>query len=87
MYRTAAWSFVLGTAAVAGGAYLYTVYGPRKHRKPVALATGLLVGQQIGAAAGLALGGPIGVLPGSVTGGIAGAILGNECGAQAEGAE
>jgi hypothetical protein len=70
---------IVGTVAVAGGAYLYTVYGPRKHRQPVALATGLLVGQQVGAAAGFALGGPAGVLPGAVTGGIAGAIFGNDC--------
>lgn len=76
--RSATWSALVGTAALAGGAYLYAVNGPRKNRGPLGLATGLLVGQQIGALAGWALAGPAGLLPGSMTGGVAGAVLGHD---------
>lgn len=78
LIRSAAWSFLIGTAAVVGGVYLYSVYGPRKHRPTVGLAAGLMLGQQVGAVTGLALGGPAGLLPGSTIGGIAGAVLGHD---------
>jgi hypothetical protein len=79
--RSAAWSALASTATVVGGAYLYSVYGPRKNRGPLGLAAGLLVGQQIGAMAGWALAGPAGLLTGSMTGGIAGAVLGHDAAA------
>ena len=78
MLRNTVWSLLIGSAAVVGGTYLYTVYGPRKHRGPAGLATGLLVGQQVGAVAGFALGGPAGVFPGAMAGGVAGAVLGHD---------
>ncbi len=82
VYQRAAWSFALGTAAVIGGTWLYVTYGPRKHRKPAALAAGLVLGQQVGAVAGLALAGPAGFLPGSAVGAIAGAVLGTDLAAE-----
>ena len=78
LIRSAAWSFLIGSAAVVGGVYLYSVYGPRKHRAPLGLASGLMLGQQVGAVAGYALGGPAGLLPGTTLGGIAGAVLGHD---------
>ena len=78
LVRSAAWSFLFGTAAIVGGVYLYSVYGPRKHRAPLGLASGMLLGQHLGAVAGYALGGPVGLLPGSTLGGIAGAVLGHD---------
>lgn len=78
MFRTTAWSLLVGSAAVVGGAYLYMTYGPRKHRQPVGLAAGLLLGQEVGAVAGFALGGPAGIVPGSMLGGIAGAAIGSD---------
>ncbi len=76
--RTAAWPFLFSTAAVVGGVYLYTVYGPRKHRQPAGLAGGLLVGQQVGGLTGFALAGPPGIVPGATVGGIVGAVLGHD---------
>ena len=78
MMIRSAWPFLLGTAAVVGGVYLYSVYGPRKHRQPLGLATGLLLGPQVGAVTGYALGGPMGLLPGSTVGAIAGAVIGHD---------
>jgi len=78
MLRQAAFSVLIGTAAVIGGAYLYTTYGPRKHRKPVGLATGLLVGQELGALTGFAVGGPAGGVVGAMAGGVAGAAIGHD---------
>jgi hypothetical protein len=77
-YPMVALNVAIGTAAVLGGAYLYAVHGPRKHRPALGLSTGLLVGQQYGALAGLVIGGPGGAVVGSVAGGIVGAVVGHD---------
>ena len=70
--------FLLGTAAVVGGAMLYMKCGPRKHRGVVGLSPGLVVGHQLGTVAGLAVAGPLGGAVASVAGATAGAVIGHE---------
>ena len=78
MWRYAVTNVLIGSAALVGGVYLYSVYGPKRHRLPLGLSAGLLLGQQYGAMTGLAVAGPGGAMVGAVAGGIAGAVVGHE---------
>lgn len=77
MYRMGLWNVAIGVAAVAGGLWLYSRYGPRRHRTAVALSAGTTLGHEVGALAGLAIG-PVAVLPATVAGAVAGALIARE---------